>query len=134
VLCSAADRIAISEVMHRDVTCVSREVTIEALTSLFLERNISAAPVVDADGQPIGIVSKTDLLREPHHARVEDIMMSMAFTLAEDEPLSRAAAVMDAERVHHLPIVGADGRVVGILSSLDFVRWIAGQSAFADQV
>ena len=40
---------------------------------------------------------------------------------------------MGAEGVHHLPVVSTEGRIVGILSSLDFVRWIAGQSAFADQ-
>ena len=61
-------------------------------------------------------------------------MTPVAYTLREDDPLSRAAAVMAVEHVHHLPIVAADGRVVGMLSSLDFARWIAAQSAFVDEV
>ena len=61
ILPSAADRVAIADVMHRDVTCVTRDVRTEDLRALFLERNLSAAPVVDAEGYPIGIVSKTDL-------------------------------------------------------------------------
>jgi CBS domain-containing protein len=160
ILPSAADRVAIADVMTRDVVCVTRDVTMESLTTLLLDRRISAAPVVDDAGYPIGVVSKTDLVRERwenvdsvtsdgedkelledglHVAHVlptlvADLMMPLAFTLREDEPLSRAAAVMDVEGVHHLPVVSADGKLVGMLSSLDFVRWIARQSAFADQV
>jgi CBS-domain-containing membrane protein len=157
MLPSAGDRVAIADVMSRDVVCVTKDVSIESLTALFLERGIGAAPVVDAEGYPIGMVSKTDLVREHWQngdtaevndsgemvdgmhvsevtrATVADIMVAIAFTLQEDEPLSRAAAVMAVERVHHLPVVAADGRVVGILSSLDFVRWVAKQAAFSDQ-
>jgi CBS domain-containing protein len=157
ILPSAGDRVAIAEVMSRDVFCVTKEVSVESLTALFLERGISAAPVVNGDGFPIGVVSKTDLVRHQwengdtselvqtdevpdgmHVASVGqvtvgDLMMPLAFTLAEDEPLSRAAAIMAVEAVHHLPVVAADGRVVGILSSLDFVRWVAQQAAFVDQ-
>ena len=159
ILPSAADRVAIADVMTREVACVTRDVSVEALTALFLDRSISAVPVVDDGGYPIGIVSKTDLVRERWEngdssaadagdddvlpdgmhvaavarALVSDLMMPLTYTLREDEPLSRAAAVMDVERVHHLPVVSADGRVVGILSSLDFVHWVAKQSAFVDQ-
>jgi len=54
----------ISAVMARDVVCVEPKLSVEALTALFLERGLSRAPVVDAGGKPIGMVSKTDLLRE----------------------------------------------------------------------
>jgi CBS-domain-containing membrane protein len=153
----ARHRIPVADVMSGDVVCVTREVSIEALAALFLERSISAAPVVDADGRAIGMVSKTDLVREhwergdAHElcardevsdgmhvaavarATVGEIMTPLVFTLREDDPLSRAAAVMAAEDVHHLPIVDLEGHVVGILSSLDFVRWVAAQAAFPDQ-
>jgi CBS domain-containing protein len=157
ILPSAADRVAIAEVMTRDVTCVTGDVSVEAITAMFLERGYGAAPVVDDEGFPVGVISKTDLVRERwenddtgvaespaevvdgmHVARVpravvNDVMTPLAFTLCEDDPLSRAAAVMAVEGVHHLPVVSADGRVVGMLSSLDFVRWVAAQSAYADQ-
>lgn len=155
MLPSAADRVAIAELMSRDVTCARGDVSIEALAELLLDANIGAVPVVDGDGFPIGMLSRSDLLRDQldsagteevtdeiidgEHVTarapktVRDLMMPIAFTLREDDPLSRAAAVMATERVHHLPIVAADGRVVGMLSSLDFVRWVAAQSGYADQ-
>ena len=137
MLPSAADRVAIAAVMTRDVTCVRPDVSLEALAALLLDANIGAVPVVDDEGFPIGLVSKTDLVRvhaaAVAGAKVADVMMPFAFTLREDDPLSRAAAIMSVERVHHLPIVSADGRVVGMLSSLDFVRWVAAQSGYDDQ-
>jgi len=135
ILPSAADRVAIADVMSRDVACVRDDVSIESLLALFRDRSIGAAPVVDGDGFPVGIVSKSDLVRERDELEftVADLMTPMAYTLREDDPLSRAAAVMAVERVHHLPIVAADGRVVGMLSSLDFARWVAAQAAFLDE-
>jgi CBS domain-containing protein len=136
ILPSAADRVAIAEVMTRDVACVRDDVSVESLQALLRDRGIGAVPVVDCEGFPVGLVSKSDLVRErwPDDASVAELMTPLAFTMREDDPLSGAAAVMTVERVHHLPIVAADGRVVGMLSSLDFARWIAAQAAFVDEV
>lgn len=53
----------LEQVMHRDVLCVRPELAVESLGALFLERSISGAPVVDEEGRPIGVVSKTDIVR-----------------------------------------------------------------------
>ena len=140
---------AVREVMTRDVACVTPGLAIEAFASLLLERNISAAPVVDERGRAIGIASKTDLVRWYLHEEelegpddvtavepglsvrtvpvrtVNDLMTPLAFTLGEEAALSVAAALMTMEGAHHLPIVDAAGEVVGIISSLDLARWIA---------
>jgi CBS domain-containing protein len=136
ILPSAADRVAIADVMSRDVVCVRDDVGIETLQTLLFDRNIGGAPVVDREGYPVGVVTRSDLARErdENEATVRDLMTPLAYTLREDDPLSRAAAVMAVEHVHHLPVVSADGRVVGMLSSLDFVRWVAAQAAFVDEV
>lgn len=54
----------ISSLMSDKVICVRPDTTLDTLALLFIERNISGAPVIDADGRPIGVVTKTDLLRE----------------------------------------------------------------------
>jgi CBS domain-containing protein len=133
VLSTVADRTPISEIMTRDVMCVGQELEVDTLTAMLLDRGISAAPVVDGDGFPIGLVSKTDLVRdgwengttEPGFC-VRDVMAPLVYTLRDRQPMATAAAMMALERVHHLPVVDDHGRVVGMLSALDFVRWIAG--------
>lgn len=59
-----ADEATVSEIMATDVVCVSKEVKLDVVHDLFLELGISGVPVVDGQGRPIGVVSKTDLLRE----------------------------------------------------------------------
>jgi CBS domain-containing protein len=147
LLPAAAGQTPLSQVMTRVVQCVTPDVSVETLTALLLELGISGVPVVDGEGHPIGMASKTDLIREQHtegdtlvadvdfesgfhtariaRATVADIMMPVAFTLEETAPLSYAAALMATEGVHRLPIVGNDGKVVGILSALDVLRWLA---------
>ena len=128
-----ADKVTLAALMPSEVFCVTSELELETVTALFLERGLGAAPVVNGDGFPIGVISKTDLIGNAGTSvTVADLMTPLAYTLRETDPLSTAAAVMQVERVNHLPVVAKDGRVVGMLSSLDFVRWIASQSAFAE--
>lgn len=151
---SPAELTTLSEIMTRDVSCVSSDLDVATVATMLLDQHISAVPVVDAVGKPIGIVSKTDLVRWYHDERdaevpaaidgpepgmttrtaplftVADLMMPMAFTLTEEAPVAYAAALMAVEDVHHLPIVSGDGRVVGIVSALDIVRWLAHHDGF----
>lgn len=153
----------IAEVMTAAVWCVTADVSVETVTAVFLERGISGAPVVDDDGFPIGLITKTDLLRERRvegdtedhqplrihtlagdqidlgpgfhadrvaRATVGEIMTPVAFTLPERAPLARAAALMSFEGVHRIPVVSDEGQVVGILSALDIVKWVARQDGF----
>lgn len=51
--------------------------------------------------------------------RVADLMSRPVKTLERNDPLSRADAQMSAERIRHLPVLDADGRVAGIVSHRD---------------
>jgi CBS domain-containing protein len=159
-----SNRTAVADVMTRDPLCVPESMSVETLTALLLERGISGAPVIDEDGRPIGIVSKSDLVREHFesadteehqqvavkspdtgyeyelgpgfhfdriaHSTVGEIMMPLAFTVPESGSLAMAAGLMAYEGVHRVPVIDPQGKVVGILSSLDVLRWLANQAGF----
>src|SRR5215471_5981941 len=59
----SADLTPVSEIMAKDVVAVRPELRVEDLEELLLARGISGAPVIDDAGRPIGMVSKTDLVR-----------------------------------------------------------------------
>lgn len=154
-----ADRTPMSALMRTQVFAVRPEVSLEAFTELLLDRGIGGAPVVDEDGRPVGVASKTDLLddrfargdtgegiaRGRHvdrgHFRVElgpgvhvepspyesvgDAMTRAAFTLPEDAPVARAAAIMAERGVHRVLVVAEDGKLSGIVTATDLMRWIA---------
>jgi CBS-domain-containing membrane protein len=141
------DATPVCEMMTTHVFCVRPDVSLDALLGFLLERNISSVPVVDERGTPIGMVSKTDIVRHRYesddddtesaceplergfHAcmlaehTVADLMSPVPIAFSESTPVSQVAAAMAYERVHQVPIVAVDGTVVGIVSSLDIVRW-----------
>ena len=70
-----------------------------------------------SDGEPASLLPET--------LRVADITVPYVLSLHEEAPISVAAALMAYENVHRLPIVSSDGDVIGVVSTLDIVRWLA---------
>jgi CBS domain-containing protein len=130
----------VADAMASDVQCVSPELTLRELLQVFAVCGISGAPVV-VDGKPVGVISKTDVVRalttaldgELHSAvaelRVRELMSPVVFTMPPDAPLDRAAAMMAFEGIHRVPILVGD-HVVGLLTSIDVLRWMARRGGF----
>lgn len=51
----------------------------------------------------------------------QDLMTQDVVTVAPETPLHEAAAIMSGERIHRVPVL-EDGRVVGIITSLDLLK------------
>ena len=142
-LATLADSTPISALMSGEVYCVSEDVSVQALAALLIEGGFSDVPVVDEGGKPIGVVSQADLIRhhyesgtDSHEAAstVGDIMTDVSFTLGEGALVSQAAALMALERIDRVPVVDPMGQVVGILSSLDVLYWLACETGYVVQV
>lgn len=63
-------------------------------------------------------------------ASVADVMTARVLHLPEDASIGHAAAVMAFEGVHRIVVTGENGRVAGILSALDLLRWLACETGF----
>jgi CBS domain-containing protein len=119
------------EIMTHDVICVTQDVPIADLEALFVAAGISAVPVVDYEHQPMGIVTKTDLVRARAHqgricpATARDLMGPALQTIRVNESIELAAARFVQAGIHHVPVVDRDGLLVGMLSSLDLARFVA---------
>jgi CBS domain-containing protein len=59
-------------------------------------------------------------------AVVADVMTRTVVTLPEDASIAGASELMAAHHLHCLPIVSKTGNLVGLISSLDVVGWVAG--------
>ena len=62
------------EVMTRDVVSVRKETTIRELAELFTSRKISSAPVLDDQGDMIGIVTETDLVEQDKSLHIPTVI------------------------------------------------------------
>ncbi len=130
-MAEAAARVPLGEVVHRELVCVTPDTSLEKLLSLMTEHGLDGVPVVDASWHPVGIVSKTDLVLYAGSAGVvSDVMSRFVHSLPEDARLAHAISLMASAAIHQVPIVTQEGTVIGLVSSLDCLRWISKQMGY----
>lgn len=136
----------VRDVMTREVVTVARGASAAEVAEAMAGRGVSGLPVVDPNGHVAGVVSEKDLLsRASFHGpasamglvaaalrqggtlrvdladrRAEDLMTTPALTVREDAPLGEATALL-RRGINRLPVVAADGRLVGIVSRGDLL-------------
>ena len=145
---TVAGSVPVTAIMTRDVICVHRNLEIEHVVDLLVRKYVGCVPVVDRAHHPVGMITTRDLVAQLGHLlggqtsdsderpfsselsprTAEEIMLPLAITLDQSATVSQAAALMAHEGFHHLPVV-ASGRVIGIVSSLDIVTWLARNDA-----
>lgn len=126
-----------ADVMTRPVLTVREDDPVEQAAALLAGHAVTAAPVVDAEGELVGIVSEGDLLRvraareanasrpwpaEQHAVVVGDVMTRDVVVMPPDADLSDLAEAMLQRNVRSVPIVDDAAQVIGIVSRLDLLR------------
>jgi CBS domain-containing protein len=123
----AAARMPLGEFVNRQVVCVRPTTSVDHLRALMADADRTSFPVVDARGKLLGIISKADLVREPvaDDDEVSSLMSQKPFSLPEDARLAHAISLMAAEKIESVPVLTAEGTVVGMVSAGDCLRWVA---------
>jgi len=109
--------------MVKDVAYVSLPGTRDKVLKVLNERHVSGVPVVK-NNTVVGMVTRTDLLRNPEEDQIAMLMTRNPFVVRPDDHLVEAAKLFVEKRIRRLPVV-EDGRLVGIISVADVVRVIA---------
>jgi predicted transcriptional regulator len=101
-------------------------------------RQISGAPACLPDGRLVGVISMTDLTEHygaVHEFRlVRDVMTPEVLTANQAEPLEEAIRRMAFEVVHRLFVLDGEERLVGVVTSMDVLRELAGFPRQPDRV
>ncbi|WP_079109978.1 CBS domain-containing protein [Streptomyces roseifaciens] len=116
----------VGQLMTPKVARVQRGTMFREIVAVLKENDITAVPVVDDAGHPVGVVSEADLLTgggEGGHAAAtaETLMTSPAVCARPEWSFIEAAHVMKEHRVKRLPVVDEEGRLVGIVSRGDLL-------------
>jgi CBS domain-containing protein len=134
----------VRDVMTSPVLSVRQDTPFEEIAAALRRHRVSAFPVLDEDGQVIGVVSESDLLaklalgigdegmpgmitgilrwqqlQKAHAVTAADLMTSPAYTVYPADTVEQAARIMYLRNVKRLPVVDADGRLAGIVSRAD---------------
>lgn len=141
------------EIMSRDVIAIGPEAPLHEALQLLRRHHIKALPVTDERARVLGIVTQTDLLdktlwdragprlgtkrrlrltlargRAPHGC-VEDIMTAPVTTARPETPIADLVLWMSDAGLHHLPVVGPDDKLVGIVSQTDLLAELLADAA-----
>ena len=111
-----------------DIWSIDAREPVLAAIRMMAEHGVGALPVLH-DGRLAGIVSERDyarkvilLGRSSAETPVWQIMSSPVVTVGPEERVRRCMEIMTEKRIRHLPVVGADGAMAGVISIGDLVR------------
>jgi CBS domain-containing protein len=117
--------------MSSPVQTVTPETPIHEAAGTMLDRDIGSLVVVDEDDRPEGILTTTDCVTlvarqgSTDETLVREFMTTGIETATADENIQTAANRMMNHGSHHLPVVNADGSVIGILTTTDLTAYLS---------
>lgn len=137
------------DVMTTNVLVVPRDLPIAAIARLLADRRISAVPVVDAEGLPLGLVTEADLVHRlaarldkppswfaslfedvavsadsysrTHGFVAEEVMTSEIISVAPETSVCEIASLMERHGIRRV-LVMEGARIVGLVSRADLLR------------
>ena len=140
------------DVMVRDVVTTSPDEDVDQGVELLAQHDASTLPVVDTDGNVVGMIGDLDLMRrseigtEKHHPwwmeamtpasklagefakshgrRVSEVMSTHIISASEDTPLGDIANLLEKHRIKRVPIL-RDGKLVGMVSRSNLIQALA---------
>jgi len=142
----------VKDVMTPKVICIDADEGVLKAARLMLQNRISGLPVLDKEGELVGIVTEGDFLRrgelgtqrqrpkwlefilgpgklaeeyvQTWGGKVREIMTPDPWTIGEDETLEAVVEVMERRRIKRIPVTRA-GRIVGIISRANLMHALA---------
>ncbi len=122
-------RMQVKDIMMAPVKTTTAESDASYLRELMERKRVHSIPIVEIINENNfeirGIVTATDLRGLTDEAiQAEDIMTSKVHVVSPESSVQAAAKMMLRHEVHHL-VVMHEGRIVGMLSALDFVKLVA---------
>lgn len=125
---SALDSTNVEEVMSREVDCVQCSMTVGEAFGYMQDQHHNGFPVIDADGDVVGVLTRTDVSRLMHEGRgaepLEGVVSGLLITCYPQDPLHKARDRMYSEDIGRLLVVDPSDRrrVVGILTRSDIIK------------
>jgi CBS domain-containing protein len=130
----------VRDLMTTEVEAVQVDAPLSEVREHLQRRAFHHMPIVDGE-RLVGILSALDLARFSLDAyvldratvnahldaafRIVDLVGEPTVTVFPDSPLTEAAELLAEGAFHALPVVDREGRLQGILTSTDLVRWMA---------
>ncbi len=110
--------------MIYDPVTIRRGSTVADALRMMAEYHIGGIPVVDDEQHLVGIVTNRDLRFERDHTRTIDEVMTSEnlVTTSQATTLEEAADILQSHKIEKLPVVDANGKLVGLVTYKDITK------------
>lgn len=117
----------VGEWMSKPVIVVDPDSSVSFALTLMRRRRVHSLIVNITDDQlTYGIVTSTDIRDKilaadlnPSEVRVREIMTAPVHIARPDWTLKECSKMMQAQNIHHMPVINEDGELVGLISATD---------------
>lgn len=129
----------ISEFMDQVVPTIGPDMQIMKAVDYLLRHRVTGVPVVDSNGNLLGIITETDLLKlvtegiqgqPPTEATVAEYMSTDVVTVPPTMDIYYVAGIFLKNKFRRLPVV-EDGKIVGAITRFDLLRVVQALSAMS---
>jgi len=132
----------VKDIMASNVVCISDKASLKDAHELMQTRNVRHLPVIsESDKTLVGVLTHKKMIstvmslvqrygqgileRKEREQLVENLMDTNFQKLTEDEPLEVVVEYFIENKLGCLPVISIDGKVLGIVTSSDFVKLCA---------
>ncbi len=117
------ENITVEEVMVRDVAFAELPGSRDEVLEILKRKHISGVPIVK-NGEVVGIVTRTDLLKNPEEEQIAILMTRNPITITPESSIVEAARLILENKIRRLPVV-ENHSLVGIITIADIMGAIA---------
>ena len=118
----------VQDLMSKAIVSCRSDTSLAAAGALMWEHDCGILPIVDEAGKVTSVITDRDICialstrdAPAWHISTGDVVKAQAFVCTPDDEIQAALKTMARERVHRLPVVDSEGKLVGVLSISDLI-------------
>jgi len=118
----------ISDLMSPNPCAIEADKPVAYAARMMKDEDVGLAPIVEGD-RLVGTLTDRDIVtrvvaegKDPQSVPVREVASTNLVTIDPEEKLDEALQLMARNQVRRLPVVGQDGRLVGVVAQADVAR------------
>ncbi len=113
----------VEEIMSKKLIVGYVPGTVKSALQILAENNVSGIPVLKkGTDKLVGVITRSDIFKNADEAQLAMLLKDDYFFLKQGQDVKEAARLFYEKRIHGLPIVNKNNKLVGILSPTDLLK------------
>lgn len=117
-----SEKALVKDYMTKKVISLNENTPCKEVIKIMKETGHDGFPVVNSNGNIVGIITTYDLLLKDWSETIDEVMSKDVVIASEDMALNDASRVMFRQGISRMPVTNSEGKLSGFLTNTDIVR------------